>query len=317
MNQNTRLLLAVVGFLVAPAFASAADGWTGRCVRVLDGDTIEVSRGAETVEVRLAQIDAPEMGQAEGEAARGFLSDRALDRDVVVAAVGALPSGAIVARVTVDGEDVAVSLLEAGLAWTRDSDDESYVLATMMARGARTGLWNDPDPTAPWIWRQQHAPPTPTPRPRPSLADMARQTRLRESGDGGNVISDSDIRRESFQGSAGAASEIPDEETDLVKTFAVTCPASPIDAITGCAKREFRRLFSVVNPGDDADWFRDQSAVVYGSTGRVALPFKGVSRNGKQYACWASWPQEHEETGSLQVAVQVPKLEGRKSDKKE
>jgi micrococcal nuclease len=64
---------------------------------------------------------------------------------------------------TTHGADVALELISSGMAWvyTRyendlaDEDRQSYRAAEERARGERTGLWADDNPTPPWDFRRQ------------------------------------------------------------------------------------------------------------------------------------------------------------------
>jgi endonuclease YncB( thermonuclease family) len=65
--------------------------------------------------------------------------------------------GRTVAQVFVDGNDVGLALLEAGLAWhfTRHTladpvQRARYETAEAAARQDRRGLWAQPDPQPPW-----------------------------------------------------------------------------------------------------------------------------------------------------------------------
>jgi len=61
-----KLLLFVPCLLLLCASPICGESWHGLCVRVIDGDTIVVSRNGESIKVRLHGIDCPERGQAYG-----------------------------------------------------------------------------------------------------------------------------------------------------------------------------------------------------------------------------------------------------------
>jgi endonuclease YncB( thermonuclease family) len=62
-----------------------------------------------------------------------------------------------------DGEDMNLHMVDRGLAWhyKRYADEQSpgdrdaYAAAEKAAKGARRGLWSDPQPIAPWEWRKR------------------------------------------------------------------------------------------------------------------------------------------------------------------
>ena len=107
--------------------------------------------------VRLAEIDAPELGQAYGKQAREKLADEVFGKTVQVVDQGKDRAGRWVARVYVDGLDVNRELVAQGAAWhyAAASSDPSLGDLEARARGSRIGLWADPDPVPPWQWRQQ------------------------------------------------------------------------------------------------------------------------------------------------------------------
>jgi micrococcal nuclease len=138
--------------------------------RVIDGDTMELVHGRELIPLRIFGIDAPEMRQPGGFAARD--------------ALGALmPPGKLVRVDLLDGRDkygraigkvfdvktggdVGLALVEIGLAWWyRPTAEGARDLAEAEehARGNRLGLWATENPQPPWIWR--HATPSPSPNP--------------------------------------------------------------------------------------------------------------------------------------------------------
>ena len=69
-----RLLSAAAFGLLLPVLAQAAD-LQGRVVGVHDGDSITFLAGRHQLKVRLADIDAPELGQAFGQRSKQSLSD--------------------------------------------------------------------------------------------------------------------------------------------------------------------------------------------------------------------------------------------------
>ena len=152
-------LIITILFLFLPTAASA---WPGRIVTVVDGDTIEIepSLGGQRVRVRLHGIDAPEKRQPGGEAATGFVFDF-LYREVEVQEQGKSPDrcGRTVAIIFFpDGDSLQAALLRNGLAWVWPQYCKNCQVGQGLqddARMARRGLWSEPSPMAPWLWRQQ------------------------------------------------------------------------------------------------------------------------------------------------------------------
>jgi endonuclease YncB( thermonuclease family) len=129
----------------------------GRVVSVADGDTITVLDDSKTqYKVRLDAIDAPELGQPFGQASKKALSEMVFGRDVVVIRKTTDRYGRTVGHILVDGRDVNLAMLEAGMAWHYKEYDKNKRLAEAesKARVDRRGLWTDRAPVAPWDWRR-------------------------------------------------------------------------------------------------------------------------------------------------------------------
>lgn len=145
------LLLAVASLL-------SAETYTGKCVGVHDGDTISVMKSGRAVKIRLEGIDCPELGQDFGTRAKQFTSGLVFGKDVEVKEYNLDRYGRMVARVYVQGKDVCLELVKAGLAWhyKRYSSDPVLAEAEVQARKAKVGLWSVPDPVPPWDFRRLH-----------------------------------------------------------------------------------------------------------------------------------------------------------------
>ena len=126
-------------------------------VRVKDGDSLVIDSGGRQVDVRLADIDAPEYRQPRGDEARTVLQSLVEGRDVQLRLVGGDAYRRIVAHVSVDGVDVNAEMVRRGLAWVRRSYDPAPLLVRHEdeARAAQRGLWADADSTPPWEWRRE------------------------------------------------------------------------------------------------------------------------------------------------------------------
>lgn len=150
-----------------------ADRLSGKVVRVLDGDTVEVlDANRRTQRVRLAGIDAPESGQPYGTQAKRVLSKAVAGETVVVDWHKRDRYDRLVGRLLLDGADVNLALVRSGDAWwyrqyageQSPSDRRRYEAAEQAARRERVGLWQDAHPIAPWDWRsgKQSSPATPS-----------------------------------------------------------------------------------------------------------------------------------------------------------
>ncbi len=143
------LVLALV------ALTSNAAELRGRVIGVADGDTVTVLDDArEQHKVRLSGIDAPERGQAFGDASKRNLSALAFNQTVTVEWHKRDRYGRLVGVVRVQPSDVDVGLaqIQAEMAWhytayTREqsaADQQLYRDAEATARDTRSGLWRDP-----------------------------------------------------------------------------------------------------------------------------------------------------------------------------
>lgn len=146
-----------------PHASSYQAKFAGRVVSIDDGDTLMVLDGADrTYTIRLQGIDAPEAGQAFGDRSRQNLSDLAFGKQVEVESYKRDRYGRTVAKVLVDGDDICLEQIKAGMAWhykyyqkeQSAADRELYATAENGARAKRQGLWSDDSPVPPWQFRR-------------------------------------------------------------------------------------------------------------------------------------------------------------------
>ncbi|MDO9052730.1 MAG: thermonuclease family protein [Gallionella sp.] len=171
------LLLSAGGRALAAAPQSdASHDFTAKVIVVLDGDTVLVRRGGGTVKIRLAEIDAPEVGHAGmdgqraslqkaqpfGENSKRSLAGMVLGKQVDVATRAVDQYGRLVAKLSVDGLDVNAEQVRRGMAWAtvgwRQNRHSKHPLLALQAeaRQARRGLWALDNPVLPGDWRKQH-----------------------------------------------------------------------------------------------------------------------------------------------------------------
>ncbi len=128
----------------------------GRVVKVADGDTITILDAANVQhKIRFHGIDAPEKSQAFGQKSKQHLSSLVFGKDVCVKYKSRDKYGRILGTVHVDGKDVNLEMLRAGLAWhyKRYDSTPAYAAAELEARQNRRGLWADSNPTPPEDFR--------------------------------------------------------------------------------------------------------------------------------------------------------------------
>ena len=162
-RQSFSLLL--VGFVLIllsqvlrPAAAAPAEEFSGRTVRVLDGDTIEALRSGSAVRIRLSGVDAPEKTQAFGMKAKEFTVGLAAGKTVVVKVRDVDRYGRLVAEVILpDGRSLNSEMVRSGFAWWYERYAPKDVRLARLEREARMaerGLWSDRRPQAPWEFRK-------------------------------------------------------------------------------------------------------------------------------------------------------------------
>ena len=129
-----------------------------RVVGVHDGDTITcLDESNQQQKVRLASIDAPEIGQEYGKTARENLAAMIFGKTVEVVDEGKDRYGRIVGRVSSNGQDVNRAMIATGNAWhfAEYSNDASLAALQSQAQAQRAGLWATSNPTPPWDYRDQ------------------------------------------------------------------------------------------------------------------------------------------------------------------
>jgi len=162
----------------SPRFSGAT--LTGKVIRVLDGDTIEVLQveGATKtpVRIRMTGIDAPEKSQPFGEKCRENLAAMIAGREATIdlrgtdrysRALGVVllqepPSGGAPSTLA-PPKDINLAQIASGCAWhykqyqkqQKPEERRAYSEAEVSARTRRLGLWRDPSPQPPWQYRRE------------------------------------------------------------------------------------------------------------------------------------------------------------------
>lgn len=159
---TTSLTLVTVLFAAVSCVSQTFTAFTGKVVGIADGDTITVlDRDNKQHKIRLAGIDAPELGQPFGQTAKRKLSDLVFEKMVTVVGTETDRYGRLVGQVFLLGLDVPLEMLNAGLAWhfkefegeQLAKDRKAYSQAESKAKDGKLALWAEPKPMAPWEYR--------------------------------------------------------------------------------------------------------------------------------------------------------------------
>mgnify|MGYP001460838412 CR=1 FL=1 len=129
------------GFLVAALFPFPALAEQCLVVGITDGDTLKL-RCREQITVRLADIDAPEKGQAFGQRSKEALSDLCFGTMARMDAQSRDRYGRTVARIRCAGTDANAAMVRQGMAWAyrRYQTDPKFSVFEAEARYRKAGL---------------------------------------------------------------------------------------------------------------------------------------------------------------------------------
>jgi endonuclease YncB( thermonuclease family) len=128
----------------------------GQVVGVHDGDTLTLRTEEETIKVRLAGIDTPELGQPFGSNAKQALSAVAFGKTATIKSSSKDRYGRTLGHVFVDDQAINTMLVRTGMAWHYRQYDKTKELedAERYAKENKIGLWAEKTPIAPWDWRK-------------------------------------------------------------------------------------------------------------------------------------------------------------------
>jgi len=154
MRLLVALLFAIM--LLVPAWAG---DFSGSVIYVSDGDTIEVLHSQYSERIRLYGIDCPEKGQAYGNKAKQVVLALVFGKDITLQTHGKDKYKRTIADVFLaDGTNVNHELVKEGWCWwyrRYAPEDVDLQRLEQDARDAKKGLWADPQPIPPWVWRRR------------------------------------------------------------------------------------------------------------------------------------------------------------------
>jgi micrococcal nuclease len=164
LRPSARLqrLLALLACLLSLGAAAETHSVEATVTRVTDGDSVwlaPVPAGAP-VELRLQDIDAPEICQAWGVQARQALADLVLHKSVSVRVSGHDSYGRTLGTLFLDTLNVNKTMVQEGHAWSSRYrfDRGPYVADERMAKALSRGLNREAGAVMPKDFRRDHGP---------------------------------------------------------------------------------------------------------------------------------------------------------------
>lgn len=142
----------------------------GAVTAVHDGDTLTLSVAGASYKIRLDSIDAPELAQPFGSVSQSTLANAVLGKSVKVAYAKTDPYDRIVGAVFTDScQYVNLNQVATGMAWFYKAYQceisaavrNQFMQAQDLAVEAKSGLWAQSNPEAPWFYRNGTEPVTP------------------------------------------------------------------------------------------------------------------------------------------------------------
>ena len=155
LRRKFATMVAAIVLLAASGCAHAE--LHGEVIRVIDGDTVDFLVDSHPVRIRLAQIDVPEHDQPFGTRSKQQLAAFIYRRTVSVEEAGHDRYRRTIGTIFVDGKDVNREMVAVGMVWAfrRYLTDPRVLELEHAAQLAHRGLWIDPAPVAPWVWRHR------------------------------------------------------------------------------------------------------------------------------------------------------------------
>ena len=152
----TRLFIAISLLSLLLNHTAQSETLQGHVVGVSDGDTVKLlDTHQHLIKIRLNKIDAPEKNQAYGQKSKASLSDLVFDRDIRVEVMDLDRYGRTLGILFVGEQEINLEQVRRGMAWVyrKYTADPRYLEAEQEAQRQAKGLWADPHPTPPWVFR--------------------------------------------------------------------------------------------------------------------------------------------------------------------
>jgi len=162
LSASRAVLIAATCLALAPLASAApppARAVQGMVSKVTDGDSLWLTPAdGKPIEVRLRDIDAPEICQPWGEDARKALAELTLNKVATLQISGRDSFGRTIGALMIEDLNVGKHLVENGHAWSVRTrwDQGPLVKQEKMARALSRGLHGTPGAVQPKDFRQKH-----------------------------------------------------------------------------------------------------------------------------------------------------------------
>ena len=124
--------------------------------KIVDGDTLIIEDEGTPHYARIINVDAPEIGQEQGKACKQWLEEIVLHKQRVVRILGKDKYNRLLIHWNEGALGIDELLVSIGHAWefTKYNKNKSLEGLQNDAIKIRMGIWSDPAPVPPWIWRK-------------------------------------------------------------------------------------------------------------------------------------------------------------------
>ena len=146
-------------FYVTCSDVSKALTYTGKVIKVADGDSITILHEGKELRIRLAEIDAPERGQPFWRKSREALANYVAGKEVEVVEIDVDRYDRVVGQVYLGDLWVNGALVRVGYAYvyTEYATSSRLYAFEREAKESQVGIWKLPenDRVKPWEWRKR------------------------------------------------------------------------------------------------------------------------------------------------------------------
>ena len=162
MHKSSYILKYIISIITLLCLTelSIAQNITGTCIRVIDGDTIDIitKEEKEALRIRLWGIDAPESSQEYGREATSYLANKILGKTVHVYVSSTDIYGRCIGKIHSDDGYINLLMVSSGHAWYYEKyapEDKDLEKAQQDAQNKKKGVWSNPLAIAPWFFRRE------------------------------------------------------------------------------------------------------------------------------------------------------------------